>query len=255
LPNGQDLPGPASADIRHRDSLRAGTGGRAGLGDDARRQGAARLAGRHRGGKDRWRRPGDDRTGRPARFGHHPTPGPLGRHRRARVPGRHRPQPGEQFSSPLPATRVGHKPVLVPSDDDRPPPIPWDQAHNHVGRTITVEGTVVSTSRRGKVCFLNFTENWRGKFYVILFEGALAGWPQPPEQYFLNRRIRIWGKVSLHKDVPQLQVRSTRQITVVEDPRHDSGRTPADGHRDRHAARSHQTPAATGAQAPSFCGL
>ncbi|MEM7627083.1 MAG: hypothetical protein AAF333_15915 [Planctomycetota bacterium] len=126
------------------------------------------------------------------------------------------PQAGETFEKPIPAKRLvdgaGEK-VRVKAPDG---PVNWGAAHNYVGQRITVEGRVVDTyNHRGNVCFLNFSKEWRGKFYVPVFDEVFADLPAPPEQYFLNKTIRVTGKVTLHQNRPNIEVQNIRQIQIV----------------------------------------
>jgi hypothetical protein len=122
-------------------------------------------------------------------------------------------QPGETMVRPLPpvrlidaSARLGPAPTGV---------ISWDQAPRYVGQTVTVEGTIVRAHNTGRVCFLNFVENYRGRFYIILFQSALGGWPQRPENYFPGKTIRVTGEVQLHNSSPQIQVRAADQIQII----------------------------------------
>jgi len=132
------------------------------------------------------------------------------------------PKAGEKFKKPL-------KPKMLATIDQgfgfntggqlqaKPGQIiAWNHARQYVGQTVTIEGKVVVTHRTKTVCFLNFTQNWRGRFYVILFKGTLGGWPQSPDKYFLNKTIRVTGEIKNRKGTPQLQVTNQSQIQVVE---------------------------------------
>lgn len=121
--------------------------------------------------------------------------------------------PDETLEAPIPFGQLApiEKPVIPPGQ-----PVPWTQAVHFVGQTITVQGAVVDTNNLGKVCFLNFTTDWRGQFYVVVFEPAFAAWPQPPEEHFLNKTIRVTGEVKVHQGRPQIQVHDPKQVELVE---------------------------------------
>lgn len=137
------------------------------------------------------------------------------------------PERGENLDKPIPPRNLAEgdkdkagesapKPKESQASDGQV--IPWHEAHNHMGKKITVEGTVVVTRNTGKVCFLNFAKDWRGKFYVILFEDVLNSWPEAPEKYFMNKKIHVTGMVREHKGSPQIQVKEAGQIKLVEEP-------------------------------------
>lgn len=94
------------------------------------------------------------------------------------------------------------------------PIVRWEEAHRHIGATVAVEGKVVEAHDTGKVCFLNFARDRRG-FYVVIFREAHAGWDQPPQTLFLNKKIRVTGKVGTYEGRPQIRVRSAEQIQLV----------------------------------------
>lgn len=125
------------------------------------------------------------------------------------------PQPDETFGQPIPPVVLGSADAspLAPKTDE---PVAWRQAGRYMGMTITVEGKVVNTHNTGKVCFLNFTENSRSGFYVILFDRVLDSWEKPPQDFFLDRTIRVKGKVSSYKGRPQIRVERTDQILRID---------------------------------------
>ena len=93
--------------------------------------------------------------------------------------------------------------------------VPWHQAAKLVGQTITAEGTIVDGHNTGSVCFLNFSRDTQAGFYVIIYKEALNSWPKPPQEYFLNKKIRVTGQVYTYKDRAQIRVRDGKQIEVV----------------------------------------
>lgn len=125
------------------------------------------------------------------------------------------PEPGEQITHPIKYERLAE-----PEERPAPKPgefIPWHQAKHHLGHTITVEGEIKNASRfRDKLCFLNYTTKWHGRFYCVIFKDAYADLPELPEKYFLNKTLRVTGKVQLHKDRPQIQIHSMDQVEIVE---------------------------------------
>ena len=128
------------------------------------------------------------------------------------------PQPGETFDQPIPAKRLvddaGEK-VVAPRPDG---PVAWGAAHRYVGQRITIEGQVVDTyNHQGNVCFLNFSKEWRGKFYIPVFKEVFDQLPGPPEKVFLDQTIRVTGTVTLHQNRPNIEVHDARQIQIVKD--------------------------------------
>ncbi len=126
------------------------------------------------------------------------------------------PQPGETITALVPPVRLDAQgqPVAPPASDEI---IPWHEAGRHVGHVVTVEGTIIRAHNTGKVCFLNFVpEHPSNAFYLIVFESLLNAWPAPPEEHFLNRTVRVTGKVFEHRGKPQLRIENQDQITIVQ---------------------------------------
>jgi hypothetical protein len=134
------------------------------------------------------------------------------------------PRNGEAFDQPIKPTLLVDADTVAAMDSmgakqAKPDQIiPWDQARLYVDQEITIEGKVIltNTNRTRTVCFLNFIQEWRGRFYVILFKDVLDEWPDAPDKYFLNKTIRVKGKVVDRKGVPQMQVSKASQITIVQ---------------------------------------
>jgi len=124
------------------------------------------------------------------------------------------PQPGESFDAPLPAVRLPEPDPPPPVSTLPPPdgPIPWTEAHRYLGQTVTVEGTIVGTRNIGRICFLNFHPDWRNHFYLALFDSAFDGLGAPPEDYYLDQRVRATGEVALHRDRVQMEIRDPSRI-------------------------------------------
>ncbi len=130
------------------------------------------------------------------------------------------PQPGETFDKPLPARILAEKSEAKPI---APPPgegeiIPWDQAKLHMGRTITIEGKVVATSRLASICFLNFTHEQGGgpSFYLVIFKDQYETWGGKPDEHFRDKTIRVTGKVEDHQGRPQMKILAKEQVLSVE---------------------------------------
>ncbi|TAH34455.1 MAG: hypothetical protein EYC70_16065 [Planctomycetota bacterium] len=140
------------------------------------------------------------------------------------------PQP--QPAAPVPA--AGTEPGAAEGADEEPgagliPPrrldveqpaqrvVPWEQAAAHVGEVIAVEGRIVRTHNSGRACFLNFAEDWRGKFHGVIFASSFPDYPEPPEQLFQGKRVRLTGKVQEHQGVAQIVLERPGQITVLAD--------------------------------------
>jgi DNA/RNA endonuclease YhcR with UshA esterase domain/HKD family nuclease len=113
-------------------------------------------------------------------------------------------------------------PAAVPSSPTPAPapaadaPVPWQDAGDYVGQKVTVAGEVVRSYNSGKVVFLNFDEDWRGKFSVVIFASDFDNFPQPPEEMYLHKAIHATGKIKEYKGAPEMIVESPEQIEIVD---------------------------------------
>lgn len=132
------------------------------------------------------------------------------------------PKHGEPEAPPIPPTRLIDDQALnappprastLPAPDG---PVPWDEAHKYLGQVITVKGTVIDTNNIGNICFLNYHADWQDKFYIAMFKEAFELLPDPPEVYYLDKTLLVTGKVTMHRDRPQIEVHDVSQIELVE---------------------------------------
>ena len=130
------------------------------------------------------------------------------------------PELGETFAQPIPATKLSSESqFLLPIDPANIPDIvPWDQAARYVGHIITVQGRVVDVgqTRDGKVHFLNFTKDWRGKFYMVVFDDLAQSLNPSGEELFKDKCVNVKGKVETFRGQPQIKITSMEQVEFVQ---------------------------------------
>ena len=134
------------------------------------------------------------------------------------------PKHGEPEAPPIEPTRLIDEeafnaeppmPSELPTPDE---PVAWDRAHLYLGKVITVKGTIVDTHlvESGEICFLNYDPDWQGKFYIAMFKEAFELLPDPPDTHYLDKTLLVTGKVTMHRDRPQIEVHDASQIEVLE---------------------------------------
>jgi endonuclease YncB( thermonuclease family) len=97
--------------------------------------------------------------------------------------------------------------------------IPWDLAGRYVGERKTVEGRILRTHNSGKACFFNFHNNWTRYFSLVIFANVFHRFEDQPESYYLNKRIRVSGKIKLYQGRPEMVVNHPNQIQIMRMPR------------------------------------
>ncbi len=113
----------------------------------------------------------------------------------------------------IPDTTQIHAKAYAPTQGDV---ISWRAADKYYGQVKTVEGVVVASNNTGKVCFLNFHQNWRNYFTAVIFASDFDKFPAHPEDHYLNRRVRVSGLIKEYRGKPEIVLKSTSQIEVIE---------------------------------------
>ena len=94
--------------------------------------------------------------------------------------------------------------------------VAWTEAADYLNKVVGVEGTIVDTYNSGRACFLNFTKEWQGEFYLAILGSNLNAFDQAPEKKFLSKKVRVVGKVKMYKGRPQIVVETPQHIQIVE---------------------------------------
>lgn len=162
----------------------------------------------------------DARTGPPTESSSTPEPVPpkTSRHRYLLSAGRSpMPHSGEVISEPIRSMRLDPTDQFGTAQPESCQVITWQDAYHYLGHDIVIEGKVEHTgvSEGRTLRFLNFDQDWRNKFYIVVMPNANLEWPEPAEKYFLNKTIRIRGTVTMYRGNPQIRVDKASQITVV----------------------------------------
>jgi hypothetical protein len=129
------------------------------------------------------------------------------------------PEAGESVTQLIAAKKLSEEDQFAEPIDasDIPDVVPWTEAHKYVGHKITVEGKIVDIgqSRDGKVNFLNFHKEWRGKFYMVVFDDLAKTLPKSVDATFRGKTLRVTGEVEDHRGRPQIKILSMDQVEFV----------------------------------------
>lgn len=130
------------------------------------------------------------------------------------------PEPGETLDKPIAAKRLSDEDQFAPQIDpaDIPAVVPWEQASQYVGYEITVEGRIVTVGRSndGNVHFLNFAEDYRDKFYMVIFDDLAQTLDKPVEELFKGKLVRVKAEVETYRGKPQIRIRSMDEVVYLE---------------------------------------
>jgi len=115
---------------------------------------------------------------------------------------------------------IGAQAELLPTATPAPPVqgvVDWQNAAQYYGQQIAVEGTIVRTKNTGKVTFLNFDPDYRHTLTLVIFSDDAVKFPVPPDEMFLQRRVRATGVVEEYKGAPEIIISEPEQIEIVGD--------------------------------------
>ena len=81
---------------------------------------------------------------------------------------------------------------------------------------MTVEGKITRTHNSGKACFLNFHNNFTRYMSLVIFASDFKKFPKKPEEFYMNKRVRVSGKIKEYKGSPEIILKEPEQVTVIE---------------------------------------
>ena len=105
-----------------------------------------------------------------------------------------------------------------------------DIGYNEPDRVVVVEGIVVRTfyagTSKGKPTFLDFHDPYQGWFSCVIWEEDretnapvrdkfIEAFPPDPETYFLNKKVRVRGKINIYKGSPEMVLNEPSQIWIA----------------------------------------
>ncbi len=100
--------------------------------------------------------------------------------------------------------------------------VSWRDAERYEGDTVTIQGPVVGTyyaqGSGGQPTFINLGVDHPDpdRFTVLIWGEDRSAFPQPPEELYRDKTIRVTGLVELYEGGPQIIVESPDAIEVGE---------------------------------------
>lgn len=89
-------------------------------------------------------------------------------------------------------------------------------AENYYGKEMIVQGKIVSSYRSKKNnVFLNFEKPYPDQcFSVVIFSSDLSNFGPNPEDYYLEKTVRVKGKIKEYKKKPEIILNHSDQIEI-----------------------------------------
>ena len=103
--------------------------------------------------------------------------------------------------------------------------------YNNPEQVVTVQGVIVrayyAEKSKGQPTFLDFHDPYQGYFKCIIWEKDkqtgqpirekfITAFMPNPETYFLNKKVRVNGRIEIYKGDPEIILHDSAQIWVVE---------------------------------------
>ena len=88
-------------------------------------------------------------------------------------------------------------------------------AHEYYGEKVIVEGKIVRTYNSGKACFLNFHKDWEDHLTAVIFAADFENFPNYPEKLYLDKRVRIIGRIKKYKGAPEIVLNDATEIEIL----------------------------------------
>jgi len=103
--------------------------------------------------------------------------------------------------------------------------------YSHPEKVVTVEGVIVRTyyakNSKGKPTFLDFHDPYEGYFQCVIWQKDkqtgkpirgkfIEAFPPNPETYFLNKQVRVEGKINIYEGTPEIVLDDPSQIRIAE---------------------------------------
>jgi micrococcal nuclease len=142
------------------------------------------------------------------------------------------PEPTQPEPVPSPPEEITPEPI-----QPEPVPLPPDEevfdaldtealldiGYTEPDRVVVVEGLVAGTfyaeASSGSPTFLDFHDPYQDWFTCVIWgedrEGFLQAFPPGPEDYFLQKRVRVSGTINIYEGAPEIVLSQPGQIWVV----------------------------------------
>jgi hypothetical protein len=94
--------------------------------------------------------------------------------------------------------------------------IAWEDAPKNIDKYVDTEGKIVSAYNSGKICFLNFSKDYKNTLTLVIFAGDFRRFHDNPDKYYLGKKIGVQGRIKDYKGKVEIVLRSSDQVRVLD---------------------------------------
>ncbi|HSW43980.1 MAG TPA: endonuclease/exonuclease/phosphatase family protein, partial [Phycisphaerae bacterium] len=131
------------------------------------------------------------------------------------------PDSASPASQPAGTTPAASPSPVAPNirPDEYLPVVPWHKAADFIDQEVFVVGKVVRASRPSSdgPAFLNFSEDIQNTLSIFIRKDSVAKFPESPDKLYLDKVVRIRGRLILFKNHPSLTLHGPENVTVLPD--------------------------------------
>jgi len=120
-------------------------------------------------------------------------------------------------TTPQQAPRPSPQPPSKWNDPTGANVISANVAADYYGQNKIVQGLIVKTHNAGSACFLDFRLDYQNGFVGVIFASAFPAFPASPQDYYMNKEVRISGQITQYQGHPQIVINSPNQIEISKD--------------------------------------
>jgi len=96
------------------------------------------------------------------------------------------------------------------------PLISYQKAELFRGERVIVEGEIVDTAATDSVSYLNFSEDYQNTLSLVIFKRNLNKFAYQPSEYFLDKNIKVLGKIVFYQGSPQIVVDDPHDLLIID---------------------------------------
>jgi micrococcal nuclease len=94
--------------------------------------------------------------------------------------------------------------------------ISYQDAGSFIGERIIVEGKIVNTAATDSINYLNFSDDYQNTLSIVIFNQNLNKFDYQPAEYFLNKKIKVLGKIEIYQGSPQIIVDDPHDLLIID---------------------------------------